>query len=180
MYIPVRSQHLWQQRCFFRASIEVWQNVFLEFIDTQLQTAARLAHLMCMYVLCRLGSKQFSFPVWVLESASLQSTLYIRPPWLQFNQYNFMISVPHMRIYNTLIPKAWYITGARHYFAPCVFLVLLHSTVSVTCSIHTLTEIRPSNENDGLCGACQHQETTLSSLHTHRHLASWKEWWAQQ
>jgi len=22
----------------------------------------------------------------------------------QFNQYNFMISVPHMRIYNTLIP----------------------------------------------------------------------------
>ena len=30
----------------FRASIEVWQNVFPEFEDSQLQTAARLAHLM--------------------------------------------------------------------------------------------------------------------------------------
>jgi len=46
MCIPVHSQHLWQQRCFFRASIGVWQNVFPEFIDSQLQTAVRIVHLM--------------------------------------------------------------------------------------------------------------------------------------
>ena len=38
-----------------------------------------------------------------ISSVSL-SALYIRPPWYQFNRSNFMISVPHMRIFNTLIP----------------------------------------------------------------------------
>ena len=34
------------QQSFFRASIEVWQKAFLKFIDSQLRTAAQLAHLM--------------------------------------------------------------------------------------------------------------------------------------
>ena len=95
----VHSQHLWQQWRFFRASIEVWQNVLPEFIDTQLQTAARLAYL--MLIVCSMSAriKAIFISGRVRESASLQSALYIRPPWYQFNQYNFMILVPHMRIY---------------------------------------------------------------------------------
>ena len=51
-------------------------------------------------------------------------------------------------------------------------IIHMHTYIllSVTCNTHTLTDIRSSNENDGLHGACQYLETTLSSVH--RHLAS--------
>ena len=63
MCIPMHSQHLWQQRYFFRASIEMWQNFFPEFIDTQLQTAAQLAHLMLIVRSMSARIKAISFPV---------------------------------------------------------------------------------------------------------------------
>ena len=42
----IHSRHFRDQKCFFRASIEVWQKAFPEFIDSQLQAAAWLAHFM--------------------------------------------------------------------------------------------------------------------------------------
>jgi len=42
----IHSLHFRDQQSFFRASVKVWQKAFLEFIDSQLWTAAQLAHLM--------------------------------------------------------------------------------------------------------------------------------------
>ena len=41
----IHSWHFRDQQILFMASIEVWQKAFLEFIDSQLWTAAQLAHL---------------------------------------------------------------------------------------------------------------------------------------
>ena len=41
-----RSRHFRDQQRFLRVSIKVWQKAFPEFIDSQLQTAVWLAHLM--------------------------------------------------------------------------------------------------------------------------------------
>jgi len=41
----IHSWHFRDQQSFFRVSVEVWQKAFLEFIDSQLWTAAQLAHL---------------------------------------------------------------------------------------------------------------------------------------
>ena len=85
MCIPVPSQHLWQQRSFFKASIEVWQNVFPEFIDTQLQTAAQLARfkLIVRSMSTRIKAifmSSISPQVHESTATSPQSALYIRPP----------------------------------------------------------------------------------------------------
>jgi len=55
-------------------------NVFPEFIDTQLQTAARLAHLMLIVRSMSARIKAIFISSRVRESTSLQSALYIRPP----------------------------------------------------------------------------------------------------
>ena len=41
----IHPRHFEDQQSFFKASIKVWQKAFLEFIDSQLWTAAQLAHL---------------------------------------------------------------------------------------------------------------------------------------
>ena len=40
----IHSRHFQDHQCFFRTSMEVWQKVFPEFIDSQLQIAVLLAH----------------------------------------------------------------------------------------------------------------------------------------
>ena len=72
MCIFMHSRHVLQQWHFFRASIVVRQMAFLEFMDSQLQTAARLAYYRYqLYFHFRLGiTLHFSFLVWVCESMS--------------------------------------------------------------------------------------------------------------
>jgi len=78
MCIPC-THSTWQQRCFFRAFIEVWQNVFPEFIDSQLQTPAQLAHLMLIVRSMSDRIKALSFPVQVHKSAN---------PWVESAFYS--------------------------------------------------------------------------------------------
>ena len=54
----------------------MWQNVFPEFIDTQLQTAARLVHLMLIVRSMSARIKAILISGRVRESASLQSAIY--------------------------------------------------------------------------------------------------------
>ena len=166
MWIPVHSQHLWQQWCFFRASIEVWQNVSLEFIDSQLQTAAQLAHLMLLVRSMWARIKAIFISGRVSESASLR----VRSPHFTQLQYNvfydlwfwshsntctsfssqaiqlYDLSSTHVYLQNPNSPdiKAWYIAGARHYFAPCVFLVYVCILTSQKCYVITYSVVHLS------------------------------------
>ena len=98
MCIPMHSQHLWQQR---GASIKVWQNVFLQFIDSQLETAAWLM-LIVRSMLARVKAIYISsMGRWVCESMSPQSTIYIRPLTQCMDNYQYIIltCVTHCRLW---------------------------------------------------------------------------------